>query len=222
MPQPDLTVVVPVASAEQAWIGLVDQIPADWPTVISGTTPRPDRLGPHIRWLSGQPGRGRQLNAGAASAQTAWLWFVHADSRLDPRVFTSLPQWCAQRSSGLGYLDLAFLPDGPGLTRLNALGANLRSRWFGLPYGDQGLCISTREFRRLGGFREDLERGEDLDFVVRARAAGLPATRIPGLIRTSARRYSDQGWLRTTWQHQLNARRLIREARLSPPPRPLP
>jgi hypothetical protein len=216
MPAPDLTVVIPVAPDDLAWTALLAQLPQGWSIVVSAATPRPSSLAASIRWHHGKPGRGRQLNAGAALAESHWLWFLHADSRLDSAACKGVTAWCAQRKNGLGYLDLEFLGDGPALTRLNALGANLRSRLFGLPYGDQGLCISAAEFWRLGGFREDLERGEDLDFVVRARSAGLPAGRMPGRIQTSARRYREHGWLRTTWQHQLNARRLIRQAKSGP------
>ena len=213
MPVPDLTVIIPVAPDDPTWTTLVCQLPADWAVVISATTSRPAQAPAWIRWQQGGPGRGRQLNAGASVCESNWLWFVHADSGLDADALEAVAQWSMTRERGLGYLDLAFLNDGPWLTRLNAFGANLRSRLFGLPYGDQGLCVSARDFHQLGGFREDLARGEDLDFIVRARSSGLPATRIAGMIRTSARRYRDRGWLQTTWQHQLNARHLIRQAR---------
>lgn len=215
MSRPELCVIIPVAAEDQAWRGLVRQLPPDWNILIAAAAARPDALSAHLSWLQLEPGRGRQLNAGAARTQATWLWFVHADSRLDPQVLPQLQRWCAGRSRGLGYFKLGFLGDGPRLTRLNAFGANLRSRLFGLPYGDQGLCISAREFWHLGGFREDLARGEDLDFVVRARRIGLYPERIPGLIRTSARRYREHGWWRTTWQHQLSARRLLRQAKSS-------
>lgn len=218
----DLTVIVPVGPNDPTWAGLVAQIPPDWTVILSATKPRPPALPDQLRWHHGERGRGRQLNAGAALSESAWLWFIHADSELEAATFMGVADWCRSRSRGLGYLALDFLADGPALTRLNALGANLRSRWLGLPYGDQALCVSAAEFRRLGGFREDLERGEDLDFVVRASAAGLPASRMPGRIRTSARRYRDHGWLRTTWQHQLNAHRLIRQARTARHPLPPP
>lgn len=216
MTPPELCIIIPVAADDDAWCDLIGQIPQTWTVVMAAAVPPPDAAPPHLDWLHLVPGRGRQLNAGAAHAQTPWLWFLHADCRLGSSEFAQLKQWCAGRSRGMGYFDLGFLPDGPPLTRLNAIGANLRSRLFGLPYGDQGLCISAREFWQLGGFREDLVRGEDLDFVVRARNIGLYPERIPGLIRTSARRYREQGWWRTTWQHQLSARRLIRQAKSGP------
>lgn len=216
MPSSEICLIIPVAAGDTSWRELTNQIPRGWNTLIAAATARPADPPQNLLWLHLPPGRGRQLNAGASHAQTSWLWFVHADSRLEPRAFAELQAWCTSRRRGLGYFKLGFLSDGPRMTQLNALGANLRSRLFGLPYGDQGLCISAREFWQLGGFREDLVRGEDLDFVIRARNIGLHPERIPGRIRTSARRYREQGWWRTTWQHQLSAHRLIRQAKSGP------
>ncbi len=215
MAAPDLSVIIPVGPDEHSWRSLVTCIPPDWQVIVAATESRPEHASDRIHWHHGPRGRGRQLNAGAALSQAKWLWFIHADSQLQATDFRAVAAWCQQCRGGLGYLNLAFLNDGPCLARLNAIGANWRSRLFGLPYGDQALCVTAADFQRLGGFREDLKRGEDLDFVVRARAAGLRASRIPGLIRTSARRYREQGWLRTTWQHQRHAWRLIRQARSS-------
>lgn len=213
MRAPNLTVIIPITPQEDAWRALLRQIPESWPVVIAASSRPPEVLPDRVHWNHGKPGRGCQLNAGAALADSHWLWFLHADSELQPGAPKAVAEWTSSRDRGLGYLDLQFLNDGPALTRLNAAGANLRSRLFGLPYGDQALCVSNREFQALGGFREDLHRGEDLDFVVRARRAGLAASRIAAGICTSARRYRDQGWLKTTCSHQINAWRLIRQAR---------
>lgn len=219
---PDLSIIIPIAPGETAWRGLVGQIPPDWSVVISAAEPRPAGLPEAIDWCQGPSGRGRQLNAGARRGSSRWLWFVHADSLLEPAAIPRLSAWLEQSHEALGYLDLGFQADGPGLARLNAWGANLRSWLFGLPYGDQGLCLTRSWFDRLGGFREDLERGEDLDLVVRARRAGLKTRRIPARILSSARRYRDQGWLKTSWQHQVKAWQLIRQARQSDPQRRAP
>lgn len=159
------------------------------------------------------PGRGRQQNTAASAARGHWLWFVHADCHLPPGAIETVLDFIRRSSSGLGYCRLRFASDGPALTRLNAAGANLRARWFKLPYGDQAFCLPAKAFNRLGGFREDLQRGEDLDLVVRARDAGLAIRPIGLTITTSARRYREYGWLKTTVQHQIAARRLIRQAR---------
>lgn len=208
-----LEIIIPAGPGEDGWRRLVGQLPTAWKVCLSAVDARPADLPERFGWLQSPAGRGRQLNAAAGATQARWLWFVHADSVITEPALAQVVQTVADDNDVLAYLDLAFLPDGPRQTLLNAWGANLRSRWLGLPYGDQGLCLPARWFQRLGGFRTDLERGEDLDFVVRARAAGLPLRRLPARIYTSARRYREQGWWKTSWQHQINAWRLIRTAR---------
>ncbi len=162
----------------------------------------------------GSPGRGRQMNRAATRVTDAhWLWFLHADSRPCPQVLPAALALSRISADALCWFRLAYAADGPWLTRLNAAAANLRSRWLGMPYGDQGLILPQTWFERLGGFREDLERGEDLDLVVRAQKSGLGLRQLDGRITTSARRYAEQGWLKTTWHHQIAAWRLVRDAR---------
>ena len=184
--------------------------------LVSAVNPADWRSAPDLEWVLGPAGRGQQMNRAAARAEgSEWLWFLHADSRPCPRVLPAVLTLCRSSDECLGWFRLAYATDGPRLTRLNAVAANLRSRWLKLPYGDQGLILPRRWFMRLGGFHEALVRGEDLDLVVRAQRAGLELRALDGYVTTSARRYADQGWLKTTWRHQLSAWRLVREARRS-------
>lgn len=210
-----ISVIVPLGPAEarpEALLGALPERP-DVEYFISATTLRPDGLPSGTEWVTGAAGRGRQLNRAAREATGRWLWFLHADSHLERSAFEQVERFTRSSERAIGYCRLKFLDDGPGAVALNALGANWRSRLLGRPYGDQGLCLPREIFWNLGGFREDLERGEDLDFVVRARAAGVKTRCMGPTIRTSARRYRDQGWLKLTLAHRRAARRLIREAR---------
>jgi len=70
--------------------------------------------------------------------------------------------------------------------------ANLRSRVFGLPYGDQGLLMARAQYTEVGGF-QDIPLMED---VAMARALKGRIVLLPGAVRTSAARYARGGWLR--------------------------
>lgn len=215
MPEVTLSIVVPLGPHDNPPKALADRV-ARWnraELIVSGLDSRPDNLAPQVIWQQGPAGRGRQLNRGAAAAHGNWLWFVHADSEPAAGAFSAIERFIEQNRAAIGFCRLRFLDDGPRQVALNAIGANLRSRLFGLPYGDQGLCVPADRFWQLGGFREDMERGEDLDFVVRARHAGLCARPLEATMFTSARRYRDRGWLVTTWRHRLAARRIVRDAR---------
>jgi hypothetical protein len=158
---------------------------------------------PRSPWevLTAPSGRASQQNAGAADACTAYLWFLHADSRLADDTLPALADFVGREEWALGYFDLRFLDDGPKWVRLNALGAWLRSRWLHLPFGDQGFVLPRVAFEDLAGFDPRLPSGEDHDLIWRARRADLPIRPLQASLYTSARKYAQRGWRRTTWQH---------------------
>ena len=151
--------------------------------------------------LTAPAGRALQQNAGASGTHSPYLWFLHADSRLSADTLPALASFIARDEWALGYFDLRFIEDGPPWVGLNALGAWLRSRWLGLPFGDQGFVLPRVAFEELTGFDPRLASGEDHDLVWRARRADLPIRPLRATLYTSARKYAERGWRRTTWQH---------------------
>lgn len=157
--------------------------------------------GPQWRCIAAVAGRASQQNAGAALANGRWVWFLHADAQLSPATLPALARLLQHDAPALGYFDLRFLDDGPRLMTLNTMGAWLRSRCLGLPFGDQGLVLPLETFRQLGGFHTQLQSGEDHDLVWRARRAGIPLRALRAPLYTSARKYAQRGWRATTWLH---------------------
>lgn len=189
-----VSIIIPIAPLELAHERLLDDL---------------KHLGTQII-VSSEGSRAKSLNAGAAKARNPFLWFLHADSRVSEENLVDLEQALARRSNALHYFDLAY--EEGGLATLNAWGANIRSRLCGLPYGDQGFCISKTLFEKIGGYPEDVPYGEDLLFVRRAKKAGIRLGRIPSKLTTSARKYSQQGWLRLTLLRQWQMMKLMRQA----------
>lgn len=205
-----LSVIVPLAPHEDQANGLLGQLRglSDNSEIIivkprDATLQRPSPWPANLAWREyvNGGGRARQMNLGARVARGDWLWFVHADSRLLPQTLPALQEFIKRPKDALGWFDLRFRNDGPRLCRLNAWGANLRSRWWGLPFGDQGLVLKRSRFEALGGFDESLRCGEDHHFVWRAHGRGLPVQRIGAPLATSARKYADLGWLHVTLRH---------------------
>lgn len=202
---PDLAIVVPAGPGDQAWRGLLPQLGAagarEIALVLTGADAEALQAPPGATLVRAPRGRARQLNAGAGATRAAWLWFLHADSRLDAGTLAAMRRFVRADPGALGYFDLRFLDDGPRLMCLNALGARLRSRCLGLPFGDQGFLMPRRVFAALGGFDEAIERGEDHALVWKARSLGIPLRPVGAALWTSARRYARRGWWATTGEH---------------------
>lgn len=114
-------------------------------------------------------GRGRQCNAGAASASGDVLVFLHADTRLPDGAFLMLEKVPHNAEAKLGSFRISFAPNhwflklfcfltrfDPGVFR----------------FGDQCLVVRQSLFRSLGGFPEQ-NLFEDLAFVLKARSVTL-------------------------------------------------
>jgi rSAM/selenodomain-associated transferase 2 len=159
-----------------------------------GTVEVARQLGARV--VSGPPGRGGQLNRGAAAALAAGadvLLFLHADTTLPPRGAEAVRAAIAQGAPGGAFL-LRFDVDRP-MQRLGARLINRRTRWLRLPLGDQAQFVSRETFERLGGFR-DWPLLEDLDFALRLRRLrGMALIEEP--VTTGARRFVEQGAVRT-------------------------
>ncbi|MEM6477958.1 MAG: TIGR04283 family arsenosugar biosynthesis glycosyltransferase [Pseudomonadota bacterium] len=138
-------------------------------------------------WISGDPSRGGQLRRGAETARADWLLFLHADTQLAPGWTEAVSAHMA--AGGAGYFWLRFRAVGIGAWQ-TARWANLRSRFFGLAYGDQGLLIRRTEYAAAGGY-DDIPLMEDVAFARRLRL-----TPIGHIARTGAARYKKGGWYR--------------------------
>ncbi len=188
---PSLSVIIPLAPGEIRPVGLFDSLPQSFEIILArGGT------------------RASSMNRAAAMASGKHLWFVHADTILSSDAIEAL-QACLKCEDALYYFDLRF--DGSPLMRLTELGVHIRSRCFGIPFGDQALCLSCEAFTRLGGYDERIPKGEDHLLVQKAHRLRLPVRPVGATVLTSARKYSRNGWFRTTWNH---LRLTIRQALL--------
>ena len=144
-------------------------------------------------------GRARQMNVGAAAARGTLYLFLHADSRLPVGFDRVIRRVLSDSGVAAGAFSLGIDAEARSM-RMVAWGANLRSRIFGLPYGDQGIFLRASRFHRCGGF-PDLPIMEDFVLMRRLRKTGAIVT-APDRILTSPRRWRRQGVLRTTLVNQ--------------------
>lgn len=154
MPEPRLSVIVPVGPGEtgipSGLLADLRQIKGAWELIFVGCDPVAQQSLQQatrsiadccsLRWLFAPAGRAQQMNLGATEARGEFLWFVHLDSRFSVELSEQLLINLQRYPERLHYCRLAFMNDGPASMGVNAWGANLRSRWLGVPFGDQGFA----------------------------------------------------------------------------------
>lgn len=156
------------------------------------TVPMARNMGATI--LHAERGRGNQLVAGAKAAHGDWLLFLHGDTCLESKWDESVDAFVCEPSNTwrAAVFNFAVDDEAPQARTLEAR-VRWRTRFFGLPYGDQGLLISRKFYDALGGYRP-LPLMEDVDLVRRigrGRLSILPVRAI-----TSAERWRQDGWRR--------------------------
>jgi len=178
--------------------------------------------------ITSAAGRACRMNTGAKDSSGDILLFLHADTRLpvgfDCMVRTTLarpgivagafalridaplgekPRRARLRGPRKSALFSKFLgfPSPASSLRLVEWGANMRSRFLQMPYGDQAIFLTKQTFHHIGGFPE-LPIMEDFELMRRLRNLGKIAI-VPTPVVTSARRWLQKGVWQTTVLNQL-------------------
>ncbi|MBL4756608.1 MAG: TIGR04283 family arsenosugar biosynthesis glycosyltransferase [Rhizobiales bacterium] len=144
------------------------------------------------KWVSGIPGRGQQLAAGAKAASKPWLLFLHADTILDDTWISDARQHMALMPGKAASFKFTMASPRTRARIIEKL-VDLRCRIFALPYGDQGLLIEKHLYDSLGGYKQ-MALMEDVEFVRRIGRRRLRHLRARAT--SSAIRYERDGYFR--------------------------
>lgn len=144
-----------------------------------------------------EKGRAAQLRHGAERARGDWLLFLHADTALSRDWAERAKAHVSDRPGHAAAFTLAYRSDDH-MAKVVARRANWRARTLGLPYGDQGLMLSRKLYREVGGypvtpFMEDVQ-------IVRA-IGKKRLTILSAEARTDAEKYERDGWRRRAWKN---------------------
>ena len=199
-----ISVVIPTLNAERllprcfdslitaAVRGVVREVIVADGGSADGTLTIADAAGAHI--VEAGRSRGAQLAAGAEAARSDWILFLHPETALEPgwevEVESFLHQAMPERPRAAVFR-FALEDFGAPARRAEAKAA-FRSWLLALPYGDQGLLIPRRLYKKVGNYR-DLAKLEDADIVRRIGRRRLVLLRSRAV--NSAR--PCQGWVKS-------------------------
>ncbi|MDP1596187.1 MAG: TIGR04283 family arsenosugar biosynthesis glycosyltransferase [Methylotenera sp.] len=157
-------------------------------------------------WKPSEPCRGKQLLAGAATAQGDVLWFLHADAHVPTDPITVMRIALEKGALG-GYFKFKF--DAPRAWPAFILepAIALRCR-YGIPYGDQGLFMTKQAYVEAGG-HAPWPLFEEVPLVKNLRKLGhFVALDAPLLV--DPRRWQHDGWWHRTWENRKLALAFVR------------
>jgi len=149
----------------------------------------------YARLVVTKPGRGVQLNAGAAEARGEILLFLHADARLGPDALDLIRKAVWEPGVRGGCLSIAYEGDDWTARAFTAF-ARLRRR-VGVIYGDSGIFCQRHVFEELGGY-QPWPILEDYEFYRRLRRRGQLAL-LDETIEVSDRRWRKAGLVGALW-----------------------
>lgn len=209
--QVSVSVIIPIAPGERISTELETQLllfPENWEILICSME-KPSLVEDSIsrfRWVQTQKGRANSLNEGAKQALGVYLWFLHADSiliegsveQLSDRICIEMQQ----NEAALYYFDLKFFSVSHHFLRPKEIGVLFRSRCLHTPFGDQGFFMKKELFDQYGPYSIKAAYGEDHLFVRELRRKKINLIPIGMSLYTSARKYDQNGWTKTTILHQ--------------------
>ena len=202
-----ISIIIPTLNEARTLPRLLDGlrrqgVPAEIVVVDGGSDDGTAELarGARVVLLRSTPGRGPQLNQGAAAARGDILLFLHADSVFPQGGLERIEEALASPTVVGGNFRLVF-DGGDGFSRwLSGFYVWIRER--GLYYGDSGVFVRRTVYEAMGGLRP-MAVMEDYDFTRRLEAAGATCCIAEPPLVTSARRFQGRhpvaivwGWLK--------------------------
>ena len=140
--------------------------------------------------------RAKQMNLGASQATGEVLFFLHADTLVNPNSLDAIRDALRDPRTVGGAFARRY--NHPSIfLRLTCRLAGLRSRLLGWNLGDQGIFVRKVIFDQIEGYSE-IDMFEDLDFSRRLAKLGRTVNLGPP-IRTSGRRFGSTP-IRTTFR----------------------
>lgn len=199
-----ISIIIPVLNEEknisyllQQLKGLNDDIPYEIIVVDGGSRDQTISIAAKFAavYQLKNANRGSQLKYGVEKSSGDYLWFLHSDSCIGStdNLLVQIETALSDTRYSAGFFKLTF-DSSEFFYRYLAGTSNLRARYLGLIFGDQGMFTTRKYYEEAGGF-ETIPLMEDWQLSRRLRKLGR-FYQLPISLVTSSRRFQ-KGKLRT-------------------------
>jgi rSAM/selenodomain-associated transferase 2 len=184
--QPEVIIVD--GNSQDGTLSSISQLLAKYPSIHAFSQASPSR------------GAQQMFGASQATAGTSVFLFLHADTILPPRWDSKIVSTLSSTSSpALGTFSLSLPAPISFSLRIMLLGAKLRGKYCGLPYGDQAFFLRRSTFSHVDGF-PDVPIMEDVELLKRLKRIGGTIQVLDEQVITSPRRWVKKGvWWNTMY-----------------------
>lgn len=196
-----ISIIIPTYNEEENIVRFqedLDRMEGDFEVIFTDGGSR-DKTYEKIRYPKIQESRYRsnQMNSAAEIAKGDYLWFVHGDSRLDPRSVIEIEN----SGSDIGCFTLEFDTD-QRLMKMVAFNSSLRVKLRNIAFGDQGIFIKRELFEKIGRYKP-IPLMEDYQLSMDIKEMGYKFKLLEKKIITSPRRFLENGIWRTIIKMQI-------------------
>lgn len=135
--------------------------------------------------------RSNQMNKAVEYSKGDYIWFLHADSKIDRYSVIKI-----EESNALwGCFELKF-DSKKFMMKIVSKFSNWRARYRKIVFGDQGIFIRKSLFEEIGGY-ESIPLMEDYELSIRLKKKGIRPSILKLPIVTSSRRFDKNGIFKT-------------------------
>jgi rSAM/selenodomain-associated transferase 2 len=206
--KPHLSILIPTKDFEPGLSVTLDSIQSKTKTDVevivaaTGDTARTRALcgERRIQLVECPLNRGQQWNAAVRAANSDCLLLLHADTIL-PSGYAETIENCLRRPNIVAGAFQLQIDSPHAAARWIESGVKYRSLFRQFPYGDQAIFLRRETLEKVGGVPCQPIM-EDFELIRRLRRLGRIAIADQRVI-TSARRWHQLGWLRTTFVNQV-------------------
>lgn len=131
-----------------------------------------------------------QLDLGTKMAEGKYLIFLHADCRLPPDALKDIKTFFKKYPEGLGGAFEMIVNGDRFFYRIFSFFGNLFCRITKIFFGDRAMFITSRDYKRLGGFK-DIPIMSDVEFSRRMRSAGIVKL-LKGPVLSDSRKFDEE------------------------------